>query len=46
MISPKLFPTIMIVLDLVAAVVWLYHGDMRKCVYWIAAGILTITVTY
>lgn len=33
-------------LDFVAAIVWAFHGDFRKVVYWIAAGILTLTVTW
>lgn len=42
----KLFPTILIVLDLCAAFVYLYYRDYRKAIYWIAAAILTTTVTY
>lgn len=36
----KLFPTILIVLDLCAAVVSFYHGDVRRGIYWISAGYL------
>ena len=45
-ISPKLFPTILIVLDIAAAVVYATHGDWRKMTYWIAAGVLTLVITY
>ena len=44
--NPKFFPTVMIVLDLAAAVVYLYHGDFRKVIYWAAAAVLTTSVTY
>ena len=44
--NPKIFPTILIVLDLGAAVVYGLDGDLRKCVYWISAGVLSICVTY
>lgn len=44
--SPKFFPILLIVLDFCAAAVWFGHGDMRKTVYWVAAGVLTITVTF
>ena len=42
----KLFPTILIILDLCASGVYLAHGDVRRFVYWIAAAVLTVTVTY
>ena len=41
----KLFPFIMIVLNLAAAGVYLYDGDFRKTCYWLAAAVLNITVT-
>jgi hypothetical protein len=41
-----LFPTILIALDLLAASVYLYEKDIRHFIYWIAAAILTATVTY
>ena len=42
----KLFPTILIVLDIAASTVWFIHGDWRRGVYWIAAAALTFVVTY
>lgn len=45
-IDPKFFPTVMIVLQLGAAIVWFYAGDRRKCLYWLAAAVLTFAVTY
>ena len=42
----KLFPTALIVLDICAAVVWWYHGDYRRTIYWLSAAVLTASVTY
>lgn len=44
--DPRFFPTVLIVLDVCAAVVYTSHGDFRKTVYWIAAAVLTTTVTW
>jgi hypothetical protein len=41
-----LFPAILIILDLAAAIVWGIDGDWRKAVYWIAAAVLTYVVTF
>lgn len=46
MMSTKLFPAILIILDICAAIVWLCNGNIRQAVYWIAAAILTVTVTF
>jgi len=42
----KLFPTILIILDIGAAVVYLWYGDIRHTIYWLAAAVLTICVTF
>ncbi len=42
----KLFPVTLIVLDMLAGIVYLCAGDCRRFVYWIAAAVLTITVTF
>jgi hypothetical protein len=44
--NDQIFPTILIILDVCAAVIYLYDGDIRKTIYWIAAAVLTATVTY
>lgn len=44
--SPKLFPTVLILLDLGAAVAYAFVGDFRRVIYWVAAAVLTATVTY
>lgn len=41
-----LFPILLIVLDLGAALVYGVSGDVRKVIYWIAAAVLNITVTF
>lgn len=46
MVNPRLLPTLLIIIDIGAAAVWATHGDWRKAIYWIAAAILTATVTY
>lgn len=42
----KLFPTIMCLLDLVAAGVYLVKGDLWMAWYWFSAACLTFAVTY
>jgi hypothetical protein len=41
----KIFPILLIILDLCAGVVYLCGGDIRRAIYWAAAAVLTITVT-
>jgi len=40
------FPIALIVLDMGAAVVYLWEGDIRRSIYWIAAAVLTVCVTF
>jgi hypothetical protein len=42
----KIFPVSLIVLDICAAIVYLYFRDYRRCIYWMAAAVLTVTVTF
>ena len=42
----KIFPTILIVLDVCAALGYISGGEWKRVVYWIAAGVLTACVTY
>lgn len=44
--NPKVFPTILIVLNLCASAVYFTHGDWKKGLYWMAASVLSYTVTY
>lgn len=42
----KILPTVLIVIDILAAIGYIPIGDWRRVVYWVAAGILTYTVTW
>ena len=44
--TQHIFPLLLILLDLGAAAVYGMAGDVRKVVYWIAAAVLNITVTF
>jgi hypothetical protein len=46
--STKLFPAILIVLDVFAAAGYASNGlsDWRKVIYWLAAAVLTTVVTF
>jgi hypothetical protein len=41
-----IFPMSLIILDIGAAVVYGINGDIRKVIYWLAAAVLNITVTF
>ena len=46
-IDPRFFPTILIILDVAAAAIYAFGGDnWRMVVYWLAAAVLTFTVTW
>ena len=42
----QLFPALLIVLDLGAALAYAVEGDWRRAVYWTAAAVLTAVVTF
>ncbi|MDD5698894.1 MAG: hypothetical protein PHH77_09795 [Victivallaceae bacterium] len=42
----KIFPVILITLDVAAALVYCRYGDIRHAIYWLAAATLTATVTF
>lgn len=42
----KVFPTVLMVLDFLAAIPYACRGDVKMVVYWIAAGVLTLAVTW
>lgn len=44
--NPKVFPTMLIVLDVAAAIGYLPRGEWRMVVYWLAAATLTTVVTW
>ena len=41
-----IFPSVLIILDVLAGAVFLCHGDIKKFIYWMAAAVLNITVTF
>lgn len=40
------FPTLLIALDVCAALVYWHDGDVRKVIYWLSAAVLTASVTF
>lgn len=42
----KVFPSVLIALDVAAAAVYAACGDWRRFIYWLAAATLTATVTF
>ena len=45
-IDPRILPTLLMVIDVLAAVVYVFDGDWRRVVYWLAAATLTGVVTW
>lgn len=48
MLTTRFFPTLLIVLDVFAALAYASNGfsEWRKIVYWLAAAVLTFAVTW
>lgn len=44
--TTQILPVAMVLLDVGAASVCLWHRDYRRAVYWIAAAVLNATVTF
>lgn len=44
--STHTFPLMIIALQLGSGAVYAFHGDVRKAVYWFAAAVLNIAVTF
>lgn len=44
--TTQILPVAMILLDVGAAAVCLWHKDYRRSVYWMAAAVLNATVTF
>lgn len=44
--AAQILPIAMILLDVGAAAVCLWHRDYRRAVYWMAAAVLNATVTF
>lgn len=44
--SQYIFPIILMSCDVGAAIIDAVQGDIKKAIYWVAAAILTATVTF
>jgi len=42
----KILPTVLIIIDVCAAIGYIPAGEWRRIVYWLAAALLTYTVTW
>jgi len=42
----KLLPVTLIVIDVLAGINYGWHGDVRRLIYWLAAAVLTASVTF
>jgi hypothetical protein len=45
-VDPRIFPVALIALNLCASVSYALSFDLRRAVYWLAAAVLTATVTF
>lgn len=44
--SEYIFPLLLILLDVGAAIIYAIQKDYKKAVYWIVAAVLNVTVTF
>lgn len=42
----KFFPTVLLVLQVLASIPYAVKGDAKMFVYWVSAGILTFALTW
>lgn len=42
----QILPTVLIAIDILAAGPYLWAGDYRRAIYWLAAATLTACVTF
>lgn len=42
----QIFPLILIILDILSSIPYAVSGDWKKSIYWIAAAVLNICVTF
>lgn len=45
LMTKHIFPYCLSVLDIVAALVYLYHKDYNRAIYWLSAASLTFSTT-
>lgn len=46
MTATKIFPCLLIALNICAAITYAAAWDVRRAVYWVAAAVLTAMVTF
>jgi Cdc6-like AAA superfamily ATPase len=46
MFATKIFPGLIILLSISAAIVYAVKGDARHAIYWLSAAVLNMSVTY
>ena len=46
MTRAQIFPTVLMTLDILAGIFYAIDGDWKRLIYWLAAAVLTATVTY
>ena len=44
--SVYFFPIILMVIDVCAAAVYLFNGNIKQAIYWVAAAVLSACVTF
>lgn len=44
--NEKILPTILIIIDYLAAIPYAIKSDLKMFVYWVAAGTITLSVTW
>lgn len=41
-----IFPLLLIVIDVIAAIIYFFKGEAKMGIYWIAAAVLNVCVTF
>lgn len=44
--TEQILPTILITIDILSSIPYFVQGDIRRGIYWLAAAVLTTTVTF
>lgn len=44
--TEHIFPLLLIVIDIIAALIYFGKGEIKMGVYWIAAAVLNVCVTF
>jgi len=46
MSKAQVLPTLLIAINIVSAVMYAMDSDLRHCLYWMSAAVLTATMTF